>query len=136
MDLAAASTDRAYKLQAWIGLPRDLKPNAVNAVLRVIEEDKPSPSYLQTKVKGIGSARTGIINRGPSWWHDSYEGMSNIFSVLCITPRECQPGEDADVFKGLLGIFSGLFTAAEIGEKRNKERVWAKFRSLSSSSYP
>ncbi|CAH0022272.1 unnamed protein product [Clonostachys rhizophaga] len=123
MDLATACTDKAYKLQAWIEIPRVLKPNAVNAVLRVIEEHKILLGSLQTQVKGISSARTDIIAGGPNWWEDNHKGISNIFSAISITPRECNPDEKADVFKGLLGVFSGLFTAEEIGQKMNKNRT-------------
>jgi hypothetical protein len=133
MDLATAATDKAYKLQAWIELPRVLKPNAVNVILQVIEEDKVALDSLQIQVKGISSARTDIINGGPTWWYDNHQGISNVFSAIAITPRNCQ--ETVDVFKGLLGVFSGLFTAEEIQEKMDGKNLdvlsFAFFQQLS-----
>lgn len=67
---------------------------------------------LQTMVRGIDAARTDIINGGQYWWVENQKGISNIFSAISITPREC--GHMPDLFRGLLGIFSGLFTPAEI----------------------
>jgi hypothetical protein len=115
MDLAIDSEDKAVKLLKWIRESRALKTRSVNAILRIIEEDCQSLGALQTQVKGISSARTDIINGGPSWWYENHKGVSNIFSAVSITPRKCLKREDT--FKGLLGIFSGLFTPAEIKQE-------------------
>ena len=112
MDLATDAKDKAHKLQEWIERCRVLKSSAVNAILRIIEEDNKSLGELQTQVKGISSARIDIVNGGPSWWYENHKGISNIFSAISITPRECRDKED--IFKGLLGVFSGLFTPEEI----------------------
>jgi hypothetical protein len=112
MDLATDSKDKALKLQSWISNPRFLNTQSVNAILRVIEEDNLSLQSLQTQVKGIDSARSDIINGGPYWWHENYKGISNVFSAVSIRPRKCD--QRADIFRGLLGVFSGLFTAEEI----------------------
>jgi hypothetical protein len=136
MDLATDSKDKALKLRQWIEAPRYLKPNAVNAVLRVIEDDIVTLTFLQTQVEGIQSARTDIVNGGPTWWYDNHKGVSNIFSAVSILPRECDPTKKEDVFKGMLGIFSGLFTAAEMMHKLGKgktldELSFAFFQQLS-----
>ncbi|KEF51132.1 uncharacterized protein A1O9_12746 [Exophiala aquamarina CBS 119918] len=115
MDLAIDSQDKAVKLLNWIRESRALKTASVNTILRFIEEDCHSLDALQTQVKGISSARTDIINGGPSWWHGNHKGVSNIFSAVSITPRKCLKRED--IFKGLLGIFSGLFTPEEIKQE-------------------
>jgi Heterokaryon incompatibility protein (HET) len=112
MDLAIDSKDKAYKLQTWIDTSRVLKTASVNAILRIIEEDHESLDSLQTQVKGISCARTDIINGGPEWWKENYKGISNIFSAISIMPRKCK--KRADIFRGLLGVFSGLFTPEEI----------------------
>ena len=112
MDLATDSKDKAYKLQGWIINCRVLKTESVNAILRVIDEDNLSLNSLQTQVKGINSARSDIINGGPYWWYENYKGISNVFSAVSIRPRKCD--QRADIFRGLLGVFSGLFTPEEI----------------------
>ncbi|KAF7514062.1 hypothetical protein GJ744_004387 [Endocarpon pusillum] len=112
MDLAIESEDKAVKLRDWITADRVLNPGGVNAILRIIKEDHESLINLQAQVKGINSARTDIINGGPRWWQQNFKGVSNIFSAVSITPRKCQV--NADVFKGLLGVFSGLFSPEEI----------------------
>jgi hypothetical protein len=112
MDLATDSKDKAYKLQAWITTSRVLRTASVNAILRIIEEDCLILDGLQTQVEGIGCARTDIINGGPQWWYENHKGISNIFSAISITPRECE--QRRDIFRGLLGVFSGLFTPEEV----------------------
>ncbi|PNP76143.1 hypothetical protein FNYG_10512 [Fusarium nygamai] len=112
MDLAIDCFDKAFKLQNWIKNGRFLKTAAVNAILRVIEEDILSLRSLQTQVKGINSARTDIINGGSYWWRENYKGISNIFSAISLRPRKCR--DAADIFRGLLGIFNGLFTKDEV----------------------
>ena len=112
MDLATDAKDKAYKLQAWIDTCRVLKSASVKAVLATIEADKLTLSFLQIQVKGINSARTDIINGGPHWWVHNYKGISNVFSAVSLRPRGCV--QVADIFRGLLGVFNGLFTAAEI----------------------
>jgi len=115
MDLATDAKSKSRKLFDWINDSRLLKSTGVNAILRIIEEDAQSLDSLQLQVQGINCARSDIINGGPNWWFENYKGISNIFSAVSITPRECK--ERGDIFKGLLGIFSGLFTAEEIEEK-------------------
>ena len=112
MDLATDSKDKAYKLQAWIENCRVLRTGSVNAILGIIENDNQSLNSLQTQVMGINCARADIINGGPYWWYENYKGISNIFSAVSITPRECE--KRPDIFRGLLGVFSGLFTPEEI----------------------
>lgn len=117
IDLATDSKDKAFKLQMWIENCRVLNTGSVNAVLRIIEEDNLSLNSLQTQVKGITCARTDIINGGPYWWYENYKGISNIFSAVSIRPRMCK--QKADIFRGLLGVFSGLFTPEEIEREMN-----------------
>ncbi|KAF7556000.1 hypothetical protein G7Z17_g1730 [Cylindrodendrum hubeiense] len=112
MDLATDSNDKALKLRDWIEKGRFLNTASVNAILRVIEENIIFLSGLQTQVKGMNSARTDIINGGSHWWRENYKGISNIFSAVSIRPRECK--KRADIFRGLLGVFSGLFTQEEV----------------------
>jgi hypothetical protein len=121
MDLATDSKDKAAKLQAWIELCRVHKTASVNAILRIIEEDNLSLDSLQLQVMGIYSARTDIINGGPNWWYQNYKGISNIFSAISLTSRKCK--EKADIFRGLLGIFSGLFTAEEIDNQMSGDDI-------------
>ena len=116
MDLATDSKDKAYKLQEWIEDSRVLKTGSVSAILGIIEQDKLYLNFLQTQVEGISGARTDIINGGRNWWHENFKGISNIFSAVSITPRKCGP-DKADIFRGLLGIFSGSFTPEEIKRK-------------------
>lgn len=112
MDLTVESKDKAYKLQQWIRNSRVLKTQSVNAILRVIEEDNELLESLQLQVRGISSAKTDIINGGPNWWYDNFRGVCNIFSAFSLTPRRCR--KNRDMFRGLLGIFSGLFSPEEI----------------------
>ena len=93
MDLATDSKDKAYKLLEWIGSCRVLKTAGISAILRIIEEDNKSLNSLQTQVRGLHSARTDIINGGPFWWSDNYQGVSNIFSAVSITPRDASSGQ-------------------------------------------
>ncbi|KUJ12814.1 uncharacterized protein LY89DRAFT_699440 [Mollisia scopiformis] len=112
MDLATDSNDKTWKLQGWIETSRVLKTASVNAILNIIDEDCLALDILQKQVKGLISARTDIIAGGPSWWYENRKGVSNIFSAISITPRKC--GQKVDIFRGLLGIFSGLFTPEEV----------------------
>ncbi len=112
MDLATDSKDKAYKLQKWIDTSRVLKTASVNAILRIIEEDYLSLEGLQTQARGISCARTDIINGGHHWWYENHKGISNVFSAISIAPRECE--YKRDIFRGLLGIFNGLFTPEEV----------------------
>jgi hypothetical protein len=111
MDIATDCKDKAYKLREWIKGSRHQTPTSVLAVLKIISEDYLDLSQLQIQVTGISSARSDIITGGPSWWHENYKGVSNVFSAACITPRKCK--ERGDIFRGLLGVFSGLFTPEE-----------------------
>jgi len=112
MDLAVDSMDKALKLQTWIENSRKMNSALINAILRVIEEDILSLISLQLQVRGIESARTDIINGGPYWWYENRRGVANIFSAVSLIPRKCR--DKHDLFRGLLGIFSGLFTPEEI----------------------
>ncbi|RMZ67601.1 Heterokaryon incompatibility 6 OR allele [Pyrenophora seminiperda CCB06] len=115
MGLAVDSMDKAYKLQAWIHNSRVMMSASINAVMRVIDEDTISLGSLRLQVRGIESARTDIINGGAYWWYENTRGVANIFSAVSLIPRNC--GRKADLFRGLLGIFSGLFTPEEIETK-------------------
>ncbi|EMD87034.1 hypothetical protein COCC4DRAFT_73096 [Bipolaris maydis ATCC 48331] len=115
MGLALDSLDKSLKLQEWIQESRWVNNASIDAVLRVIEEDEWALRSLRQQVRGIESARTDIINGGPHWWHDNTKGVANIFSAVSLTPRSC--GAEEDIFRGLLGIFSGLFTSEEIKEQ-------------------
>ncbi|KAJ8115202.1 hypothetical protein ONZ43_g4721 [Nemania bipapillata] len=112
MDLASDCMDKAAKLYAWINNPRAVKTAAINVVLAVINDDIGILRTLQTVVRGINAARTDIINGGQFWWLENPRGISNIFSAISIAPRGCSRMHD--LFRGLLGIFSGLFTPDEI----------------------
>ncbi|RYP54129.1 hypothetical protein DL768_001014 [Monosporascus sp. mg162] len=122
MDLAADSKDKAYKLWIWIDGHRFVNTASVNAILGKIAEDKEALDSLQMQVRGISGARTDIINGGPWWWRENYKGISNIFSAVSLTPRRCR--EKADIFGGLLGIFSGLFSSEELSHKTGL--AWTK----------
>lgn len=111
MDLATETKDKAHKLHAWIELPRVLRTASINAILNIIDEDCTDLGILQTQVKGISSARMDIINGGSRWWCENHRGISNIFSAISLRPRSCYMRRD--LFRGLLGIFSGLFTPEE-----------------------
>jgi hypothetical protein len=112
LDLATDACDRAVKLLGWIDQSRKLKSVSVLVVMRAIEEDIIVLKSLQLTVQGLESARTDIISGGPKWWHDNPKGISNIFSAISIIPRSCF--KKHDLFRGLLGIFNGLFSAEEI----------------------
>ncbi|KAI8627913.1 heterokaryon incompatibility protein-domain-containing protein [Xylariaceae sp. FL1651] len=112
MDLATESRDKAENLKMWILKSRNLISTAVGSVLAAIELDILSLKVLQAQVKGISAARIDIINGGSNWWLENDKGISNIFSAISILPRECE--DKMDLFKGLLGIFSGLFTPQQV----------------------
>ncbi|KAJ8125942.1 hypothetical protein O1611_g7696 [Lasiodiplodia mahajangana] len=112
MDLASDCRDKATKLYNWINSPRAVNTTAINVILAVISNDIRILRMLQTMVRGINAARTDIINGGQFWWRENPKGISNIFSAISITPRGCS--RMCDLFRGLLGIFSGLFTPEEI----------------------
>jgi hypothetical protein len=133
MDLATDSNDKASKLDKWIKNSRVLTTASVNAVLGVLEEDCLILQYLQIQVQGISSARTDIISGGSNWWHENYKGINNVFSAISMRPRECEYSKD--IFRGLLGVFSGLFTPEEIEKDINGDNVekisFAFFKQLS-----
>ncbi|TID18925.1 hypothetical protein E6O75_ATG06046 [Venturia nashicola] len=133
MDLATNSKDKAYKLFDWIDRCRVLNNASVNAILGQIAEDKSTLDFLQTQVMGISSARTDILNGGPRWWHQNHKGISNVFSAISIKPRTCS--SSPDIFKGLLGVFNGLFTNEEVAGKLGGEDIekisFAFFKQLS-----
>jgi hypothetical protein len=111
MDIATDCKDKAHKLREWIEKSRHQTPASVLAILKVINDDYWTLSFLQIQVMGISSARMDIITGGSSWWHENYKGVSNVFSAACITARKSK--ERGDIFRGLLGVFSGLFTPEE-----------------------
>ncbi|GAB1215234.1 hypothetical protein ATERTT37_004420 [Aspergillus terreus] len=134
MDLAIDASDKAVKLRDWIDECRKLNTTGINAILQVIQEDLLGLTFLRTQVQGINSARTDIIAGGPYWWKDNYKGICNVFSAISIWPRKCE--RRADIFYGLLGVFSGLFTEEEIkqlaGESQDIEPIaFAFFKQLS-----
>lgn len=112
MDLATDSKDKALKLLDWIESCRVLKNASVNAILQKIQEDNSSLNSLQMQVMGMSCARTDIINGGPNWWYENHKGISNVFSAISLRPRKCY--KMYDIFRGLLGVFSGLFKPEEI----------------------
>jgi hypothetical protein len=61
------------------------------------------------------------------------KGISNIFSAISIRPRQCKFKKD--IFRGLLGIFSGLFTPEEVDRDLNGDDMekisFAFFKQLS-----
>lgn len=117
MDLAIDSADKAAKLSTWIEKGRVLTTSSIDAILGIIEDDVQSLVILSRQVSSIHSARTDIINGGPRWWRENHKGVCNVFSAVSLTPRSCQKRED--VFKGLLGVFNGLFTAEEMSLRMN-----------------
>lgn len=121
MDLATASKDKAHKLWKWINDGWVHKTGMVDAILGIIEDDDLSLDNLQTQVLGINGARTDIINGGSHWWYENYRGVSNIFSAISLVGRECEVR--ADIFRGLLGIFSGLFTPEEIARDMSGDDI-------------
>ncbi|KAI9762754.1 MAG: hypothetical protein M1840_001163 [Geoglossum simile] len=133
MNLATDSQDKALRLKDWITAPRVLKPKMVDAILEEIEEDFLYLEILKTQATGINCARTDIINGGPTWWHRNHKGISNIFSAISMRPRKC--GRKGDIFKGLLGVFNGLFTPEEMEREMwgdDIERIsFAFFKQLS-----
>ncbi|KAF1347301.1 hypothetical protein EJ07DRAFT_143078 [Lizonia empirigonia] len=119
LDLATDTKDKALKLLRWIETSRVVKSESVASIMRVIEEDVTSLETLQSIVMGIDSARIDVISGGPSWWQDNPKGVSNIFSLLAVMPREFN--RRAEVFKGLLGLFSGLYTDEEAARELSGE---------------
>jgi hypothetical protein len=112
LDLALDACDRAVKLLDWIEKSREVKSVSVLVVMRAIQEDIVILESLRLTVQGLEGARTDIISGGPKWWHDNPKGISNIFSAISILPRSCF--KKHDLFRGLLGIFHGLFSTEEI----------------------
>ncbi|KAJ2989650.1 hypothetical protein NUW58_g3364 [Xylaria curta] len=112
MELAYDCRDKAWKLYNWINNPRMVKNVSIDLVLAFIDIDHAVLVTLQRQMRGIDAAKTDIINGGQFWWKENPTGVSNIFSAISIIPRECK--DMVDLFKGLLGIFSGLFTPEEI----------------------
>ncbi|OWP07446.1 hypothetical protein B2J93_4975 [Marssonina coronariae] len=136
MDLATDSKDKAFKLWKWISKSRVLKTGSVNGILGIIDDDFLSLDSLQTQVRGMSCARTDIINGGPHWWYENHKGISNVFSAISLTPRKCR--DRRDIFRGLLGIFHGLFTPEEVARDLagdDMEKIsFAFFRQLSTKT--
>jgi len=112
MDLATDSRDKVSKLYDWINDSRHLKTTTQSMILAFINYDNDTLRTLQVVVEGINAARGDIINGGPSWWKRNHKGVSNVFSAISIIPRRAT--FKPDTFLGLLGVFSGLFTAEEL----------------------
>ncbi|KAK4452252.1 heterokaryon incompatibility protein 6, OR allele [Podospora aff. communis PSN243] len=112
MDLASDAADKAVKLFDWISKSRVIKSAAVFAILGLIGEDILILADLRTQVRGIASARTDIISGGPRWWVDNHMGVANVFSAISFRERKATVMHDT--FRGLLGIFQGLFTPEEM----------------------
>ncbi|KAH7303937.1 heterokaryon incompatibility protein-domain-containing protein [Stachybotrys elegans] len=133
LDLATDAIDKAVKLRDWIQKWRRVNTTTIDTILKLVDEDIISLAARQVQVGGISSARTDIINGGPFWWRENLKGVRNIFSALAMVPRECE--RKPDFFRGLLGIFSGLFSEAEIQTElagENLEKVsFAFFKQLS-----
>ncbi|KAI3330666.1 heterokaryon incompatibility protein-domain-containing protein [Ustulina deusta] len=136
MELARDCDDKAHKLYSWIAGPRVVKTASISLVLGLIENDSNRLDWLTTMVMSIDAARIDIINGGQRWWVENQKGVSNIFSAISLTPRSCREMED--LFRGLLGIFSGLFTPEEIKEKISGNDIdkmsFAFFKQLSSET--
>ncbi|KAF2964125.1 hypothetical protein GQX73_g9450 [Xylaria multiplex] len=132
-ELARDCLDKALKLLGWIDRPRFIKTLSISVVLGLIEDDVSHLVGLVDMVKGIDAARIDIINGGPNWWRENDKGVSNIFSSISLTPRGCR--DMPDLFKGLLGIFNGLFTPEEIATELKGDDIekmsFAFFRQLS-----
>jgi len=133
MELAKDCEDKARKLKAWIDIPRRVKTTSISLVLGLIEDDIAHLNALKIMVQSINAARIDINTGGPGWWVENQRGISNIFSAVSLVPRSCLHMED--LFRGLLGIFSGLFTPEEIAEHlsgNDLERMsFAFFKQLS-----
>ena len=112
MDLASDAADKAVKLHDWISECRVVKSSAVFAILGLIMEDILVLASLRIQVRGITSARTDIISGGPRWWYDNHMGVANVFSAISFREREASV--EHDTFRGLLGVFHGLFTPEEM----------------------
>ncbi|KAF3915103.1 hypothetical protein ABW20_dc0100284 [Dactylellina cionopaga] len=112
IDLATESADKAVRLVEWIRGSRVLIPVVLDTILGRIEDDIFHLQALQIQVSGISCARTDVISGGPGWWYDNHKGISNVFSAVSLTPRSCYNRED--IFRGLLGLFHGLFSPEEI----------------------
>ncbi|KAI0540415.1 heterokaryon incompatibility protein-domain-containing protein [Xylaria digitata] len=133
MELARDCLDKAIKLCKWIADPRFINTVSISVVLELIIDDVRHLLGLVNMVKGIDAARIDIINGGPNWWRENEKGISNIFSSISLTPRGCR--DMPDLFKGLLGIFNGLFTPEEIAKELEGNDIekmsFAFFRHLS-----
>ncbi|KAI0437187.1 heterokaryon incompatibility protein-domain-containing protein [Xylaria telfairii] len=111
-ELASDCRDKSEKLYGWIAGARAVGTASVSLVLAFIQDDIDTLLALQRQIRGINAARTDIINGGQYWWQENPSGVRNIFSAISLTPRECR--DMHDLFRGLLGIFNGLFTPEEI----------------------
>ncbi|TGJ78812.1 hypothetical protein E0Z10_g9946 [Xylaria hypoxylon] len=136
MELARDCLDKAFKLRHWIDNPRLVNTAWIGVVLRLIKDDIDHLLWLVKTVKGIDAARIDIINGGPDWWVENQKGISNIFSAVSLTPRQCR--DMPDLFKGLLGIFNGLFTPEQIKTELSGNDIekmsFAFFKELSSKT--
>ncbi|KAI0455696.1 heterokaryon incompatibility protein-domain-containing protein [Xylaria acuta] len=135
-DLASDCRDKAEKLYGWIWNPRAVETASVSLALTFIEDDKDTLIALQRQIRSINAARTDIISGGQYWWQENPSGVSNIFSAISLRPRGCRDMQD--LFRGLLGIFSGLFTPEEIREKISGDDIekisFAFFKQLSTKT--
>ncbi|KAI0803780.1 heterokaryon incompatibility protein-domain-containing protein [Xylaria sp. FL0064] len=134
MELARDCDDKAQKLHRWIYRSRIVETGAISLVLHLIKDDKDYLDTLKTMVRSIDAARIDIITGGPQWWIQNQGGICNIFSAISLVPRSCRDMQD--LFRGLLGIFSGLFTPeqiqTEIAGNDLEKMSFAFFKELSS----
>ncbi|PQE27879.1 Ankyrin and het domain protein [Rutstroemia sp. NJR-2017a BBW] len=133
MNLATDCFDKATKLRVWIDRSRVMKNAVVSTVLRIIYEDLWDLWFLSVQARGINTAKSDILNGGPFWWRENYKGVANVFSAISIIPRNC--GQKHDIFRGLLGIFNGLFTTEEVDAQLDGDDIermsFAFFKQLS-----
>ncbi|KAM3077631.1 hypothetical protein ACMFMG_006961 [Clarireedia jacksonii] len=133
MNLASDAKDKALKIKTWIADSREEYSEATFALLGTMEEDLLVLEYLDIHVRGISAARMDIITGGPYWWVENHRGISNVFSAISWRPRKCS--QKPDIFRGLLGIFHGLFTPEEIDTELSSGNIddlsFAFFKKLS-----
>ncbi|PQE30013.1 Ankyrin and het domain protein [Rutstroemia sp. NJR-2017a WRK4] len=133
MNLATDCFDKATKLRVWIDRSRVLKNAVVLTVMRIIYDNLWDLWFLSVQARGINTAKSDILNGGPFWWQENYRGGANVFSAISIIPRNCS--RKHDIFRGLLGIFNGLFTTEEVDAQLDGDDIekmsFAFFKQLS-----
>ncbi|CEJ90867.1 hypothetical protein VHEMI06620 [[Torrubiella] hemipterigena] len=112
MDLTLLAKDKAAALSDWIKANRRVQTAAVGSILAIIEANDIILDGLRIQVRGLRSAKIDVISGGPFWWRDNLAGIANIFATFSLTPRKSK--KMRDIFRGLLGLFHGLFTPEEV----------------------